>query len=162
MARKQTSKNRSSDEPNPEVEGNVDKIRQILFGGQMRDYEERFDAMEKRLTQAVNRASGEFERRMDRLDTYVRREMEKIGEQITAERKDRSADDKKAVVELKSLIDHVETWFAEVDEQITGEVNGLRQAILDNSAEQVGREEMAALLAEVATRLGKDLKRPKR
>ena len=38
---------------NPEVEGhegaNVDKIRDILFGSQMRDYDKRFGRLEDRL-----------------------------------------------------------------------------------------------------------------
>ena len=32
---------------------NVDKIRQILFGGQMRDYEDRFAELEARLAKTI-------------------------------------------------------------------------------------------------------------
>ena len=187
MVRKPTNKSQSSDASAEDIEGNVDKIRQILFGGQMRDYEQRFDAMEKRLTQNVERVSREFERRLEKLDTYTRREVDKLGDQLKTERKDRTIDDKKAAGELQNLVEQVETWFAEVDEQLASEAKGLRKALLDQSEElstyvqetydqmtaelqkeadeladkKLAREDLAALLTEAATRLKKDFKLPK-
>ena len=98
MARKPSGKKQSSPDAIEDAEGNVDKIRQILFGGQMRDYEQRFEAMETRITQNLDRVSRELEQRLERLNTYTRREVDKLGEQIKAEKKDRTADGKKAGV----------------------------------------------------------------
>ena len=187
MAKKPISKNRPIDDSTQEAEGNVDKIRQILFGGQMRDYEQRFDAMEKRITQNVDRVSREIERRLERLDTYTRREVDKLTAQIKDERRDRISDGKTAGTELKDLIEQVENWFAEVDEQLASEAKELRKALLDQgndlstqiratheqisaelqkeadelSDKKLGREDMAALLTEVALRLSGDFKLPK-
>ena len=36
-------------------EGNVDQIRDILFGGQMRDYERRFEELEERMKRETER-----------------------------------------------------------------------------------------------------------
>ena len=187
MARKPSGKKQSSPDAIEDAEGNVDKIRQILFGGQMRDYEQRFEAMETRITQNLDRVSRELEQRLERLNTYTRREVDKLGEQIKAEKKDRTADGKKAGADIQNLIEQVESWFAEVDEQLASEGKELRQELLDQSNElstqirathdqvsaelqkeadeladkKLDREDMAALLTEVAMRLGKDFKLPK-
>ena len=51
MAKKQTRKQSAT--AVDDMDGNVDKIRDILFGGQMRDYEQRFADLEKRLSNTI-------------------------------------------------------------------------------------------------------------
>lgn len=187
MARKQSNKRSEKAVSKDDVDGNVDKIRDILFGSQMRDYEQRLDVVEKRLVQNIERTARDMERRMERLDNYVRREVDKLTEQIRAERKDRTAEGKKGASDLNELADQVETWFAEVDEQLSQEAKDVRtslhrqaedltvqirevhnqvQASLQKETSEladvkVSREDMAALLTEVALRLTKDFKLPK-
>jgi hypothetical protein len=170
-----------------EADANVDKIRDILFGGQMRDYEQRFSTLETRLTQSIERSSRDLERRIERLDGFAKREVEKLAEQLKAERKDRMADNKKGAGEFNEFADQVEGWFAEVEEKLESETKDIREAIheqgndltalLRQAQEQlqasleretgeladskVAREDLAALLTEVAMRLNKDFKLPK-
>ena len=66
MVRKENQK-QGKPESSDELEGNVDQIRQILFGGQMRDYEKRFGEMEQRLTKSIEQLSSGFEKRLDRI-----------------------------------------------------------------------------------------------
>ena len=111
-----------------EANANVDKIRDILFGGQMRDYEQRFATLEKRLTQSIESSAQNLERRIERLDGYAKRELEKLSEQLKSERKDRIADAKKGSGELNEFSDQVESWFAEVEEKLSEEVKDIREA----------------------------------
>lgn len=184
MARKQ-SRNRSAKEADKnDVEGNVDKIRDILFGGQMRDFEQRIDAIEKRLAQSIERTARDIERRIERLDGYARREFEKLTEQMRAERKDRTAETKKGASELVALADQVEAWFVEMEEQQSNEMTDLRnsmhqqvkdltmqirdlheevQTTMQKEASmlaesKVGKEDMATLLTDMALRLTKQSK----
>lgn len=185
MSKKQT--NKRSGGVTGEVDDNVDKIRDILFGGQMREYEQRLDAMEKRLAQTVERTARDMERRIERLDKYAKREVDKLAEQIKAERKDRIADAKKGAGELGSLTEQVEAWFAESDEQLATEAKDLSNTLHEQAEDltaqireahsqlqaslqkemaelkdaKLAREDLAALLTEVATRLNKDFKLPK-
>ncbi len=185
MPKKANQGNRS--ESIEDAEGNVDKIRDILFGGQMRDYEQRFSTLESRLSQSIERASRDLERRIERLDGFAKREVEKLAEQLKAERKDRVADGKKGSGELNEFSDQVESWFAEVEEKLESETKDIRESIheqgndltallrqaqeqLQASLEQetgqladskVAREDLSALLTEVAMRLNKDFKLPK-
>lgn len=167
-------------------DANVDKIREILFGGQMRDYEQRFADLEKRLTKNVELISSNFEKRMERLDTFAKREIEKLSEKIKDERKARREDGKQGAREFKKLADQVESWCAELEEQIGNEALELRGILQTQSDELSGmihdtheqlsknlvaetrdladaklaREDLAALLSEVALRLKKDFKLP--
>ncbi|MBT8077762.1 MAG: hypothetical protein KJO31_04260 [Gammaproteobacteria bacterium] len=187
MAKKQSSKRNSKSADTEAVDENVDKIRDILFGPQMRDYESRVEALEKRLTTSIERAAREVERRIERLDAYTRREVDKLAEQIKNERKDRTSEGKKGATELNELADQVETWFAEVEEQQSQDAKDLRnqqhehaesfaaqlqqtqselqktlqKEVTALSTTKLGREDLAALLAEVAMRLNKDFKLPK-
>lgn len=187
MPKKQISQRNTKGADTGEVEENVDKIRDILFGSQMRDYEQRLAAMEKRLMQGIERSGRDLERRIERLDTFTRREVDKLSEQIKTERKDRTAEGKKGAGDLNEFSDQVESWFAEVDEQVSSESKDLRnalheqgkdltaqireardqmQASLQKEAKELAdaklaREDMAALLSEVAMRLNKDFKLPK-
>ncbi len=187
MSKKQTSKRGTTKSENEGADGNVDKIRDILFGSQMRDYEKRLEATEKRIMQAIERLSRDMERRVDRLDKFARREAEKLSERIKTERKERTAETKKGSGELGRLSDQVEAGFAEIDEHLAAETLSLRNSLLDQAEElsaqvhevqsqlqesleketaslqdaKLNREEMAALLTEVAMRLNKDFKLPK-
>jgi len=185
MAKKQ--KRSQSGNVTDNVEGNVDKIRDILFGGQMRDYEQRFADLENRLTKNIDLIATNFEKRVDRLNTFAKREIEKLNEQVKEERAARRDDDRQGARKLKELAQQVETWCVELEEQIGGEAQDLRGVLQDQSDELSGmihdshdqlskdlvaetrnladgklaREDLAALLTEVALRLKKDFKLPK-
>lgn len=184
MARKQSQAQKSAGDA---VEGNVDKIREILFGGQMRDYEGRFADLENQLTQRIERINTEFEKRIERLDAYAKREFDKLSERIKTERKDRVADSKENARDLKDTTQQIEGWFGEVEDRLDTETKDLRQAVHEQSDEiaaliaetrdqlnaalvnetrdladgKLGREDLAGLLSEVALRLTKDFKLPK-
>lgn len=185
MAKKQT-RNQSGVTAD-DVDGNVDKIREILFGGQMRDYEQRFQDLENRLTRNIELMASNFEKRVDRLDAFAKREIEKLVEQLKDERKARREDGKQGAKDYKDLAQQVESWYAELEEQIGSETQDLRGILQEQSEELAGmihdtheqlsknlatetrsladdklaREDMAALLTEVALRLKKDFKLPK-
>lgn len=184
MAKKQPRKTAQVDLDN--TEGNVDKIREILFGGQMRDYEQRFADLEDRITRSIDVMSNNLDKRIDRLDVYAKRELEKLGGQFKDERQARRKDGKSSARELKDLANQVETWCAELEEGLSEESQALRRSLQEQSEELSGmvsdvhdelskslsgetrnladaklaREDMADLLEEMALRLKKNLKLP--
>lgn len=187
MPKKTSTGNKNSSDLAVDADANVDKIRDILFGGQMRDYEKRFAALEKRLADSIERTARDMDKRLDRLDSFTRREFEKLAEQLKAERKDRGADNKKSAAELSEYADQVEGWFAEVEDRLSEETKDIRQSLLEQSNDMTGqvrkvqdtlqqelnreageladqklaREDLASLLTEMALRLKKDFKLPK-
>ena len=56
--------------------GNVDKIREILFGGQMRQYERRFEEMEARIKSELDELRALINKQVSSLDEWARREVD--------------------------------------------------------------------------------------
>src|SRR5579863_8969892 len=70
--------------------GNVDKIRDILFGSQMRDYETRFARLEEALVKETAEIRESHRRRLDQLEQHIKHEFEALEARIKSERDERS------------------------------------------------------------------------
>src|SRR5271169_1644678 len=68
---------------------NVDKIRDILFGSNMREYEKRFARLEERLTKSSDALREDLKKRFDALESYVREEIESLGQRLKNEKAER-------------------------------------------------------------------------
>src|SRR6516165_2538276 len=69
---------------------NVDKIRDILFGANMREYEKRFARLEERLTKSSEALRDDLKKRFEALESYVKDELESLGSRLKAEKAERS------------------------------------------------------------------------
>lgn len=136
MAKKQTQKQSAAADNN--IDGNVDKIREILFGGQMRDYEQRFADLEQRLADHMEEMSRDFEKRMDRLDSFAKREFEKVSARLKEERSARRETSKQEARELKELTARTESLCADLQNLIEGETAELREVVTQQKNELSG------------------------
>ena len=75
---------------NPEAGASIDKVRDILFGGQMREVDRRFARIEERLTKELADLRDDLRKRLDTLDAHVRRENDALADLLKAERTDRT------------------------------------------------------------------------
>src|SRR5580698_9251305 len=92
--------NSSSAKENAEG-ANVDKIRDILFGSQMRDYEKRFVRLEETVTKAIETLREDMTKRLDTLGSYIKEETDSLGSRIKAEKSERSEGLKEVAREMK-------------------------------------------------------------
>src|SRR6516165_11902893 len=69
---------------------NVDKIRDILFGANMREYEKRFARLEERLTKSSDALRDDLKKRFDTLESYVREEMDSNNQRLKLEKTERT------------------------------------------------------------------------
>lgn len=119
---------------------NVDKIREILFGGQMRDYERQFARLEDQLTRQAEILRDETKKRLDALEGHFNQEIESLKQRLKAERGDRTA----AVTGLES------------------ELHELRKASADRcmqieDALSEGTGQLSARLLDLSKRLGEEI-----
>ena len=70
--------------------GNIDKVRDILFGGQMRDYERRFIRLEERLLQETSELKDEVRKRLAALEQFVKQEAASLADRIKTEHEERT------------------------------------------------------------------------
>ena len=124
---KKDSKNRAADETG----GNIDKVRDILFGGQMRDYEKRFTRFEERLAQETAELKDDLRKRLSALEQFVKQELASVSDRIKAEHDERAGADKDLSRDIRENAKTVEKKTSQLDEQIEKLQGELRKQILD-------------------------------
>jgi hypothetical protein len=131
--------------------GNVDKIRDILFGSQMRDYESRFARLEETLTRETVEIRETNRRRFEQLESYIRREFETVQTRFKSERDERSDGATQQARELKELGESLSRRIRDLDDRGTAVERDLRNDILQqarNLTEEIRarHDELSALL----------------
>src|SRR5271154_6771651 len=138
---------------NPEVEGhegaNVDKIRDILFGSQMRDYDKRFGRLEDRLIKDAESLRDEMKKRFESLEAFVQKELESLGQRLKTEKSERAESVKELGVQHRDAAKAFDKRLGSLDDQLTGDTAELRARILEQSK---------ALTSEIAEK-SRDVKR---
>ncbi len=94
----ETSKpDRSVEAPKPKSPGmdpgasaNIDKIRDLIFGNQMHDYEKRFSRLEERMFKEMTVSKSEARENFDSLEKYINKEMETLKDKVMTEQNARS------------------------------------------------------------------------
>ncbi|HKO98086.1 MAG TPA: hypothetical protein VJU86_13905 [Pyrinomonadaceae bacterium] len=169
----------------PDV-GNIDKIREILFGGQMRDYERRFMRVEERLTKESLDLREDTRRRFEALEQFIKTEFAALADRLQAEQKTRDEalqgvwrgvhdTGHSLSAKIAELNDQTERAQSNLRQQILAQSKELSDAMRQNRDEITGmlqrevadlnhgktdRSSLATLLTEMAMRLNNDLKMP--
>lgn len=112
---------------------NVDKIRDILFGSQMRDYEKRFVRLEERLAKASDALRDDLKKRFDSLESFVQQEMEALGQRLKTEKGERADALKELTRETRDGAKSLEKKLSQLEEQLSSAQGDLRSRILDQS-----------------------------
>ncbi len=141
--------------------GNIDRIRDIIFGNQMRDYEKRFIRLEERLLKESADLREDVKRRFEQLDQYTRHEVDALSERLKSEHTARGAALGELTRELRDLAKNTEKKTVQLDEQAIKNARELRQQLLDQ-ARQLSDElrqrfdDLAAIVEHEASELRDD------
>jgi exonuclease VII large subunit len=180
------SSSEAAEKPTEMESGNVDKIREILFGGQMRDYDKRFARLEERLIKESSELREDSRRRFEALETFVNKEFAALGQRLQAEQQSREGSVQTVSRELQEVIKSLDAKLTQFYNQSTETQHDLRQQLLDQSKnlneeirrkhedvsatlerelaqlnhEKTDRASLSALFTEVALRLNNDFKIP--
>src|SRR6266545_6724972 len=104
MSASNNSPSQTVPSPRPDEATNVDKIRDILFGTQMRDYDTKFSRLEERLAKEAGDLRDDVKRRLASLESYFKGELGAVAEQVRVEREERTPAIKALASELKEHI----------------------------------------------------------
>ncbi len=162
--------------------GNLDKVRDLLFGSQMRDVDKHFARIEERLQKDLTELKEETRGRFASLEDFFRKELEGLTDQLRTEQATRQHAMQELAQELKETAKAFEQRTNQAEEHIVKTQRELRQHILDQSrtlrdefwnryrelsetmdrsiqelqAEKTDRGTLAVLLTELAMRLGNE------
>ncbi|MBC7796777.1 MAG: hypothetical protein H7Z37_07890 [Pyrinomonadaceae bacterium] len=166
--------------------GNINKIRDILFGGQMRDYDRRFVRLEERIGKEMNDLRDESRKRIDSLETFFRKEIDALSVRVIGEQNIRTDAVRELVQGLKDLSVNFDRKLSQMGEQNNRNDSELRQQLLEQSKvireeiqgrysellkaidreavelrhEKTDRTALSEMFAELAMRLNNDLRLP--
>lgn len=138
--------------------GNLDKIRDILFGAQARDYERKFATLEDRLLKESAELRNDLKRRFDSLELYIKKEIEVVTDRVKAEQSERADSMKELVRELKDLAMTMDKKAGQLEDQASRAQRELRQQLLDQSKSlseevQTHRKDLSAALDQAVQQL---------
>ena len=113
--------------------GNVEKIRDILFGTQMREYEKRFVRLEDRMQKEMNSIKDELQKSFESLEKFMKKEFELLNERLEKEQDDRSNSVKKLNEELKDMSTSIEKKIIQTEDKLNKRSRELHEQILTQS-----------------------------
>jgi hypothetical protein len=166
--------------------GKVDRIRDILFGPQMRDYDGRFQRLEDNLAREANEIRVDTQKRLEALERFIKGEVDSINSRAAAEHGERCNATDKLGRDLAETSRNLDTKVSNLSEQTAKNLGELRELLLEQSkmlsaeikerydqmkagleheAAQIrsamtGREALAEMLSEVALRLKNEFRIP--
>src|ERR1700733_3337015 len=129
--------------------GNVDKIRDILFGSQMRDYESRFARLEEALVKETTEIRETNRRRFDQIEAYIKKEFEAVQARFKTERDERLDTASLHSRELKELGEALSRRIRDLDDRSSSVERDLRSQLMQQARDLT--EEMARNHDEIAT-----------
>lgn len=165
---------------------NLEKVRDILFGGHMRAVEGRIARVEERLLRDQQAMRADLEASLAGLEGYARKELDALGEKLKAERAKRADDLKALAGELKEALKALDKRLAKLDEATSGADADLRSQLLEQKrahgtevkqlaeqltaelrraqqelrAEKADLSSLVAVFSDMAVRLSEELQAP--
>lgn len=162
--------------------GNLDKIRDILFGAQAREHDRRFAQLEQHLIREASDLRTDLKRRFESLELYIKKEVDALTSRLTKEQEVRGESVTNLTQDLTQLAATLENKARLLDMQVaqarahvlqqlterTSELatdvrarhaeamSALNQAVHDLRAEKTDRATLAAILLEASQRLSSD------
>jgi hypothetical protein len=159
---------------------NLDKVRDILFGSQMRDNEKRFARLEERVLKESTDVREEGRKRLESLEAFVRKEVQSLVERAKNEQTQRGEAIKEVAAEIKESAKTLQAKITEIQDHLDEAQRQLRQEVLDQSkslrdelsksrveqtamveavvgelrSSKIDRSALADLFTEMAARLG--------
>jgi hypothetical protein len=117
----------------PTESGNIDRVRDVLFGAQMRDYDTRLQRLDERLTKIVTEARANLQKRIEGLERAVESEMELLTNRLKAEGWERRMGIEKLVRRVAEAAKAFELKIENLDQESAREIKDLRRQLDEQS-----------------------------
>jgi uncharacterized protein YydD (DUF2326 family) len=139
------------DAPSDHGAGNIDKIRDILFGSNMRDYEQRFAHLEEALKKESADLRDITRRHLESLEAFVHKELAALEGRLNTERDERSESHSRLAADLSITSNSILKKMGEMENHEAQAKREIRNDLLQQSKELTDAirykgEEIVALL----------------
>jgi hypothetical protein len=118
----------------PQTEtGSVDKIRDLIFGNQMKDYDKRFAHLEEGLRRQLSELRNATDNRLDSIEAFIKKEIEALSDRLKTEQSMRVESAKELSKEIKDSTRLISKNIEQLEEKQSKDSRDLRQQLLDMS-----------------------------
>ena len=131
----------------------LDKVRDILFGGQMRAVESRLQGLEERLMREQSSMRTDFNKQLADIDASAKRDAQTLNERLVAERTKRTEELKTLSSELREILKSLEKRHVKLEE-----LSGMADAEIRDTMLQQSRA-ITAEIERLSQRVSADLNR---
>ena len=111
----------------------LDKVRDILFGAQAREFERRFALLEADLLRKTAEARAEADQRLEGLEAQLRQDVEQLADRIQSEHQARTQTLNAVTAELQKLTRQLDDKITQLDQHSTEAQEDLRQQLVDEA-----------------------------
>ena len=111
----------------------LDKVRDILFGQQVRESEKRFGRIEDRLQKELAEAREQFAKRMSAIEAFIKSEVDALSDRAKSEQSERTKADRELAAELADTAKTLEKKLSDLDGRTTDSLREIRKLILEQS-----------------------------
>ena len=113
--------------------GNLEKVRDILFGSQIRKHETQFDQLEKHLDAECMSLRTDINKRLDQLETYVQREIASLADQLRETKLSQNAAVEKLVDAQRTVTQALDKKIEQLNQKSIETERSLRRQLLEQS-----------------------------
>ncbi len=155
------TKEKTINNNNLSEEDNIDKIRDILFGVQVKDFEKRFAKLEANLDESIAKTQKDTVKRLDSLENLIKKEIGSLLERIYVEQDSRTSAIKGLNEEIDVTTKTFEKELSKTKEKAENNDTKLRKNIADQTKSMTDefrekQKEISTSLKEKSTNLETD------
>ena len=125
----------SAEAPSPSDAGSLDKVRDILFGAQSREFDQRVHALEHRLLQESTNLKEELTRSLEALKAHFTEEVSQLKHHIQQEEKGRTTSLADVGQVIQTLGVNIEDQISQLRQQATQQSGLLEQQIIQQKSD---------------------------
>lgn len=115
--------------------GNIDNVREILFGAQAQQYEQRFNRLEEVLKKELANIRDETKKALGALENFSKKEFAALSDEIHVEKRDRGESVEDISETIKSANKNLDKKIAALDEKNIKVQRDVQEQILEQSKE---------------------------
>ena len=139
----------------------IDKIRDIIFGHQMKDYEKRFMMLEERMQQQIEASRNETVTRLEAVEIFIKKEIDALSDRLKTEKSMRTQAARESSKEIKDMAKKISTDIGRLEDRQSKDARETRQQLLDltkNLSQEISNKhsEISKALELAVKELNKD------
>ena len=134
-------------EPEPMGAESIDKVREIIFGAQLKEYEKKFHKLEELIQKEIKNMRSETKKNLDFLEEFIQKETSSLKQSLKTEISNREESENDLDQKVNETRKNIEKKLGQFNQTFSNENQEIREQILHHSKQLM--EEIQLKYAEL-------------